>query len=143
MVRLSEEEALRLGLVSSKRNKPKKRKYNNTVCYYKGAKFDSKKELEYYLTLLEKEKRGEIFQLKRQVKINIQPRFKTPDGKTIREINYNADFVYMTALRDEQGTFKRWVNHIVDVKGGKATKTAVYRLKKKLLAYKGFYIEEV
>ena len=52
MVRLSEDEAKRLGLVSSKRNKPSKRKkYNNTVCYYQGAKFDSKKELERYLIL--------------------------------------------------------------------------------------------
>lgn len=144
MVRLSEDEAKRLGLVSSKRNKPSKRKkYNNTVCYYQGAKFDSKKELERYLILKDKEKRGEIFQLKRQVKITIQPRFYTPDGKTVREIYYLADFVYCTEIRDEQGVFIKYLHHIEDVKGGNATKTAVYKLKKKLLAFKGFYIEEV
>ena len=143
MVRLSEDEARRLGLVSSKSNKPSKRKkYNNTVCYYQGAKFDSKKELERYLILKDKEKRGEIFQLKRQVKINIQPRFKTPDGKTVREIYYQADFVYLKPVYNA-GVFKEYRHVIEDVKGGNATKTAVYKLKKKLLAYKGFYIEEV
>ena len=144
MVRLSEDEAKRLGLVSSKRNKPSKRKkYNNTVCYYRGVKFDSRKELERYLILLDKEKRGEIFQLRRQVKIVIQPRFITPSGKVIREVYYLADFVYCTEQRDEQGVFIKYIQHIEDVKGGNATKTAVYKLKKKLLAYKGFYIEEV
>lgn len=143
MVRLSEDEAKRLGLVSSKRNKPSKRKkYNNTVCYYQGAKFDSKKELERYLILKDKEKRGEIFELKRQVKITIQPSFKTPDGKTVREIYYLADFVYLKPVYI-CGVFSEYKHVIEDVKGGNATKTAVYKLKKKLLAYKGFYIEEV
>lgn len=143
MVRLTEDEAKRLGLVSSKRNKPSKRKkYNNTVCYYRGAKFDSKKELERYLILKDKEKRGEIFELKRQVKITIQPRFKTPDGKTVREVYYLADFVYLKPVYNA-GVFSEYKHIIEDVKGGNATKTAVYKLKKKLLAYKGFYIEEV
>ena len=143
MVRISEKEAERLGLASKAPPKTKQRKYKNEPCTFKGIKFDSIKERDYYIILLDREKKGEIYQLQRQVKINIQPRFKTPDGKTVREINYNADFVYMSPVRDEQGIFIRWDHHIVDVKGGTATKTAVYRLKKKLLAYKGFYIEEV
>ena len=144
MVRISEEEAKRLGLVSTKRNKPsKKRKYNNHPCEFNGLKFDSIKERDEYIKLLDRQKRGEIYKLERQVKITIQPKFKTPDGKTIREIDYVADFVYMTEERDDQGIYRGWIKHIVDVKGGNATKTAVYKLKKKLLAYRGYYIKEV
>lgn len=135
MVRISEEEALRLGLVSSKRNKPsKKSKYNNQKCKFNGLKFDSIKERDYYLLLLDKQKHGAVRDLKRQVKITIQPSFTLPNGKKVREIYYVADFTYI----DRRGGY-----HIIDVKGGNATKTAVYKLKKKLLAYNGFYIEEV
>ena len=142
MVRISEEEAKRLGLVSSKRNKPsKKRKYNNQPCTFNGLKFDSIKERDEYIKLLDKQKRGEIYELERQVKITIQPKFKTPDGKTVREIYYVADFKYTTITKiDGHSEVKQ---HYIDVKGGNATKTAVYKLKKKLLAYRGYYIEEV
>ena len=146
MVRISEEEAIRLGIVSNPQKQSKKRKYNNQPCEYNGIKFDSKKELDYYLILLDREKRGEIKELRRQVKIVIQPAFKTPDGKTIREIYYLADFSYIEFVKAYyQGEYKGLAPliHYVDVKGGNATKTAVYKLKKKLLAYKGIYIEEV
>lgn len=132
MTRLSIKEAKALGLISESKSK-----YNNAKPEYydpdlkQTLKFDSNKELEYYLLLKDRLKRGEIFRLQRQVTINIQPPFTTPQGEKINAINYKADFVYL----DSQG-----VTHIVDVKG---FKTDVYRLKKKLLAYKGFYIEEV
>ena len=142
MVRISEEEAIRLGIVSKPQKKSKKRKYNNQPCEFNGEKFDSKKELDYYLILLDKQKRSELCDLKRQVKIVIQPAFKTPDGKTVREIYYVADFKYTSLTPDGAGAYDI-KTHYVDVKGGNATKTAVYKLKKKLLAYRGFYIEEV
>lgn len=141
MVRISEEEAKRLGLVSKPQQQSKKRKYNNQPCEYNGIKFDSKKELDYYLILLDRQKKGEIKHLERQVKITIQPRFTTPKGETIRELYYIADFSYYEKV--PEGNSFKWVFHLVDVKGGNATKTAVYKLKKKLLAYKGIYIEEV
>lgn len=131
MVRLSKTEARALGLA------PKASKYNNDKTEYydpdlkKKLLFDSVKEYEYYLLLKDRLKKGEIFRLQRQVTICIQPKFKTPTGETIQAITYKADFVYL----DSEG-----VNHIVDVKG---FKTDVYRLKKKLLAFRGFYIEEV
>lgn len=142
MVRISEEEAKRLGLVSKPQKQSKKRKYNNQPCEYNGEKFDSKKELAHYLMLLDRQKRGEIKDLERQVKITIQPSFKTPDGQTVREIYYVADFRYTSRTPDGAGAYDL-ETHYVDVKGGNATKTAVYKLKKKLLAYKGIYIEEV
>ena len=132
MTRLSYKEAKALGLISESKSK-----YNNEKpTYYdpdlkETIKFDSIKERDYYLILKDRLKRGEIFRLQRQFKITIQPPFTTPQGEKIQAITYKADFVYL----DSGG-----VTHIVDVKG---FKTDVYRLKKKLLAYKGFYIEEV
>lgn len=135
MVRISEEDARRLGIASPKQIKPsKKRKYNNQPCECLGLKFDSQKERDYFLYLFDLLKLGEISELRLQVRINLQPSFTTPDGKKVRAIDYIADFVY----QDKNGK-----KHIVDVKGGKATQTAVYKLKKKLLAEKGLFIEEV
>ena len=106
-------------------------KYNNRKADFRGESFDSEKERDYYILLLDREKRGEITDLQRQVVITIQKSFETPSGEKYRAITYKADFVY----KDKLGQ-----THIVDVKG---YKTEVYKLKKKLLAYQGFYIEEV
>lgn len=141
MVRISEEEARRLGLASELPKQPKKRKYNNQPCEFNGLKFDSIKERDYYIILLDKQKNGEIYELERQKKIIIQPSFKTPDGKTVKEVYYLADFYYKT-IETADGITRVKI-HYVDVKGGNATKTAVYKLKKKLLAYRGYFIEEV
>lgn len=116
---------------------PGKSKYNNNKPTFYDADlretltFDSNKELEYYLLLKNRQKRGEIKDLERQVSFEIQPGFTMPSGEKIRAITYRADFRY----HDLDG-----IEHIVDVKG---YKTETYKLKKKLLAYKGIYIEEV
>jgi hypothetical protein len=116
---------------------PGKSKYNNNKPTFYDADlretltFDSNKELEYYLLLKDRQKRGEIKDLERQVSLEIQPGFMMPSGEKIRAITYKADFRY----HDLDGR-----EHIIDVKG---YKTEVYKLKKKLLAYKGIYIEEV
>ena len=106
-------------------------KYNNRKADFKGESFDSEKERDYYILLLDREKRGEITDIQRQVAITIQQAFETPSGEKYRAITYKADFVY----KDITGQV-----HIVDVKG---YKTEVYKLKKKLLAFRGIYIEEV
>lgn len=116
---------------------PGKSKYNNNKpTFYDADKretltFDSNKELEYYLILKDRQKRGEIGYIWRQYEIEIQPGFTMPSGEKIRAITYRADFRY----HDLDG-----IEHIIDVKG---YKTEVYKLKKKLLAYRGIYIEEV
>lgn len=131
MVRLSKEEARALGLA------PAASKYNNDKpTYYdpdlkESIKFDSVKERDYYLLLKFKQKRGEISDLRRQVLYEIQPAFTDINGVEYKPITYLADFVY----KDSDN-----VEHIVDVKG---FKTDVYKLKKKLLAYRGVIIEEV
>jgi len=117
---------------------PKKSKYNNEKPEYYDRdlkqliKFDSIKELEYYLILKDRDKKGEIRHLKRQYSIEIQPAFTDPQGHKIKAITYKADFYFYDKI------LKSW--RIIDVKG---FKTEVYKLKKKLLAYKGICIEEV
>ena len=125
MVRISNKTAQRLGLVG-------KSKYNNRKVTYQGLTFDSKKEFEYYLILKDKEKRGLVFNIKRQVPLEIQPAFTDKTGVKHRAITYKADFVYTDRV---SGKVK-----YIDVKG---FRTEVYKLKKKLLAYKGIIIEEV
>jgi hypothetical protein len=129
MTRISIEEYKALLAKSETRSK-----YNNQKADFRGESFDSIKERDYYILLLDRERRGEIRDLKRQVSIVIQEAFTTPKGEKIRAITYKADFTY----KDLDG-----VTHIIDVKGDPKTLTDVYKLKKKLLAYRGYYIEEV
>ena len=134
-MRLTEEQYNELTGSTAKRSKY----HNRKVEYYDpGLKetitFDSEKERDYYLLLKDRERRGEIQKLERQVSITIQPSFTDKNGKKIREITYIADFIY---YEYKDGKIHQ---HIIDVKG---YKTEVYKLKKKLLAYKGYYIEEV
>lgn len=117
---------------------PTKSKYNNRKAEYYDPdikqliKFDSNKERDYYLILKDRVKRQEITFLQRQVSIEIQPAFTDKQGNKIRAITYKADFSYFS--------YKDQSIHYIDVKG---MRTEVYKLKKKLLAYKGIYIEEV
>jgi len=72
---------------------------------------------------------GEIKDLREQVPFVLIPK----DGR-LQPIRYIADFVY----RDCDGL------HVVDVKGGEATKTQVYRLKRRLMKHvHGIVIEEL
>ena len=105
-------------------------KYGNHKCQYKGIKFDSKKECEYFIYLEALEAQGEISELQRQVRFELQPSFKHNE-KTIRSITYVADFTF----KDQDGQL-----HIVDTKG---VKTEVYKIKKKMMQYKGDNIEEI
>lgn len=112
----------------------KQSKYKNKQVKYYGIKFDSKKEGLYYLKLKSMEELGIINSLKLQVKFELQPSFKI-NNKTIRSINYIADFTYY----DEENKL-----HIVDVKSEATKKDKVYRLKKKLFQYRyALNIEEV
>ena len=107
----------------------KQNKYKNKKVVYNGIKFDSKKEGAYYLKLKLLEEKGIISDLKLQVKFELQPKFQF-GNKTIRAINYIADFTY---IQDNK-------LHIVDTKG---VRTDVYKLKKKMMEYKGYEVEEI
>ena len=111
----------------------KQNKYKNKKVEYDGMKFDSKKEYAYYLKLKLMEKADEIFDLERQKEFVLIETFKLAD-KTYRKMCYIADFTYL----DKYGKL-----HVIDVKSP-STRTQVYQLKKKLMAWKyGIEIEEV
>ena len=103
----------------------KENKYKNRKIVYNGIKFDSKKEYAYYIKLKLLEDSGKIQELKRQVKYELQPSYRFKD-KTIRSINYIADFEYI-----QDG-----VKHIIDVKGSKNMMTETFKIKKKMFEYK-------
>lgn len=101
-------------------------KYGNRKTMMCGKVFDSKREAERFLVLLEREQRGEIQDLHTQVPFIIIPAI----GKQ-REAKYIADFVYI-----EKG--KKVVE---DAKG---VRTAEYKLKRKLMYHLyGIQIREV
>lgn len=109
----------------------KQSKYHNKKCVYKGIKFDSQKEMGYYIKLELLENSGVIHDLKRQVEFELIETFRLND-KTYRKTKYIADFTYY----DKDNKY-----HVVDTKG---FKTKEYLLKKKLMAWKyGIEIEEV
>lgn len=107
-------------------------KYKNQPIEIDGHKFSSKREANRYSQLSLLQKAGIIRDLKLQVPFELQPSFKHPEtGKTIRAIKYIADFTYI----DENGQY-----HIEDTKG---FRTETYELKKKMMLYKGYIIEEI
>lgn len=99
-------------------------KYQNKKVSIDGIVFDSTKEANRYKELRLLESAGEIKDLRMQVKYELQPKFII-DGKTIRAINYLADFVYYDC--DQK------CEVVEDVKG---FRTEVYKLKKKMFEYK-------
>lgn len=107
-------------------------KYSAEKVEYHGEKFDSKAEFHYYLLLADRQKKGEIRDLQRQVTFELQPPFRDSKGRAIRAIKYIADFVYYDVDTGER--------HIIDVKG---IRTDAYKIKAKMMAYQGNEIEEV
>ena len=105
--------------------------------------FHSKKELHRWEELCLLEKAGMIKNLRREVKYVLIPaqretiwkNGKPRQGKCIeRECSYIADFTY-----EENGQ-----TVVEDVKGGNATKTEVYKVKRKLMLYvHGIRVREV
>lgn len=104
-------------------------KYHAKKTVVDGITFDSRREADRYLVLKSMEEDGCIEDLRRQVRYELVPAFDV-DGKHYRPVFYVADFVYR-----ENGH-----EVIEDVKG---VVTDVYRLKRKLVAYRyGMNIRE-
>lgn len=100
-------------------------KYKAQKCVVDGIKFDSRKEAARYCELRLLERTGEIRNLRLQV-----PYVLIPKSRYGREIKYIADFVY----------FENDEIIIEDVKG---VRTAIYKLKKRMMAEKyGINIKE-
>ena len=110
----------------------KQNKYKNKKVIYDGIKFDSNREMAYYIKLKMLEQKGKIKNLELQKVYELQPSFKI-NGKTYQKITYKADFSYVSVEDNKI--------HIVDTKG---FRTEVYKLKKKMFAYSyGIEIEEI
>lgn len=97
-----------------------------------GNKWDSKREYKRWILLKEREEKGEISNLQRQVMYQLMPRLTDENGKfKYHPIRYYADFRYTE-------------NGKVVVEDSKGMKTPEYKIKKKLMywLYK-IEIEEV
>lgn len=95
--------------------------HNRATCTADGIKHASRKEANRWCELKMLERAGKISDLKRQVRYELIP---PQEGE--RAVTYVADFVYT----DDKG------NTIVeDTKGGNATKTDAYVIKRKLMLH--------
>lgn len=138
---------------------PKESKYHNVKVELGANKFDSKKEYRRFLQLQEAVRCGLIEDLRLQVDFTLQEAYTTPEGQRIKAIRYRADFTYKIrqanygmAIRVGFEDLDYWrevaqqkgvgAQVVEDVKS-KATKTPEYRIKRKLMAEKGYQIREV
>ena len=109
----------------------KRSKYRAVPTVVDGIRFDSKKEANHYATLKVYERTGHIRNLE------LQPAYcMTVNGIDVG--TYRADFRYQADDLDAG-----WIEIVQDVKS-KGTRTALYRLKKKIVeAQYGIRIQEV
>lgn len=102
-------------------------KFHAKKTMVQGIPFDSKKEAERYVLLLNLEKQGKIRNLRLQVPFVLIPSQKDENGKTIeRPCKYIADFAYT----DQNG------REVVEDVKSRATRTPAYRIKRKLMLEK-------
>jgi hypothetical protein len=104
----------------------KESKYHAQKTEVDGIKFDSKWEAERYSQLSAMQRAGQIKDLQRQVKFVLQDGYVNNKGEKIRPICYLADFQYT----DNEG------RQIVEDTKSPATKTDVFKIKKKLFEAK-------
>lgn len=111
-------------------------KYRNRKTTVDGITFDSQKEATRWCELTWLQKAGEIRDLQRQVLFTLIPAQKDENGKVIeRACTYVADFSYRDAKTNRL---------IVEDVKSPATKTPVYKIKRKLMLYRnGIQIREV
>lgn len=108
-------------------------KYKNKKTIANNIVFDSKKEAQRYEELMLLLKSGEISNLRLQVDFTLQEAYTTHTGQRVRAIRYKADFTY---IKNNQ--------RIVEDVKSRATKTQVYKIKKKMLVEKyGIKIIEI
>ena len=102
----------------------KRNKFNATKIEKDGMKFDSVKEYNRYIELTAQMQRGEISELKCQVKFELAPKVKIAGEKRAKPaLRYFADFTYMS-----NGKLI-----VEDVKSAVTRKLASFRNKKHLM----------
>jgi hypothetical protein len=109
---------------------PKRRnKYNAKKVTADGYTFDSMAEHRRYLYLKSEQEAGRISDLTVHPQFEVAKGYIKNDGAPVKPVMYIADFGYFI---DVEG-LKYDVTVIEDVKGGKATQTALFKLKWHLL----------
>lgn len=108
-------------------------KYGNERLEEDGYTFDSKAEAARYRELLLLSAGGAIEDLAVHPTYELQPAFRDARGCRHRAIVYMGDFSYIEVI-DPQSVFGRSV--VEDVKGGKGTQTALFKLKAKLFRFR-------
>ena len=106
---------------------PKENKYHAKKVENDGIVFDSNKEMRRWKELCIMEQSGMISNLQRQVRFILQDGFINNVGEKVRSISYIADAYYYDIKK------KKWV--VEDTKSP-ATRTEVYKIKKKLFQAK-------
>ena len=116
-------------------------KYGNkkTTIIFKGEEvtFDSRKEAARAKELELLERAGEIEGLEIQKAFILQEGFVNSQGKKRTPIKYIADFVYWKV------DGKDYIYTIEDVKSPATKSNKVYQMKKKMMEYQGYEIQEV
>lgn len=101
----------------------KKNKYNARKVKIDGITFDSIKESEYYLQFRQAKEDGHIIDFEVHPKIELLAPYTDSMGQKVRGVYYYPDFI----------TYYEGITEFVDVKGGKATQTQLWKLKWKML----------
>lgn len=99
-------------------------KYKSSKCEYQGIRFDSRKEMNRYITLVNCLANNEISDLNRQVRYVLIPKQKGKI-KVEQPITYVADFTY---LKDGELV-------VEDVKSSYTRKLPTYIMKRKMMLY--------
>lgn len=107
-------------------------KYHNEPCVVGRIRFDSKKEARRYEELMIMLRTGKIRSLKLQPQYTLQESCVTPEGERVRAIRYVADFAYERPTKPDCTGKVYWIPVVEDVKS-KATRTAQYEIKRKLM----------
>ena len=101
--------------------------------------FDSQKEARRFDTLATRQAAGQIRDLRLQVDFTLQEAFTDTEGKRVRAIRYKADFTYWErdAAEESKAAAAGWPcdswRYVVEDVKSKATRTAKYAMKKKML----------
>lgn len=95
-----------------------------------GIVFDSKWESSVFQQLRQQVPEDHIH---RQVAFTLQPKFKSADGKAVREIQYIADFVLSPKLPDPDVVINNDETIVMDAKGHV---TDIFKLKNKMFMFK-------
>lgn len=111
----------------------RRNKYGAHKTQLDGITFDSQKEAMRYAELKLLEKAGVIQDLQLQKKFELQPAFTDSTGHRQRPIFYVCDFFYR---QDDKYI-------IEDVKSPVTAENAVYKLKRKMMMYRGYEIKEI